>query len=202
MGEQLDVCRVDPTEGWRGLLTIPRVLEVREIDGVAHLHQAPTGRLVEHRAGHVRIDDAAERAVREVFDRRISGAAFELRLRVDRLGSAAVGVRVHVGNGSATSVELDGRRSMVRLDRSTSSPDPFHAAYPRAYEAPLRSTHLDGPVELRVVVDTSLVEVFAAGVSISALAFPPPSADRVELYADGHDGPVTFDVWSLTTDTR
>lgn len=58
----------------------------------------------------------------------------------------------------------------------------------------------DGPLELRVVVDRSSVEVFAPGgrPTLTALVFPDADAVGVEMSVEGGiGGPVALDLWSL-----
>lgn len=94
-------------------------------------------------------------------------------------------------------------RGWLRLDRSASSLDPATHATPRGGTIPV---HDDGRIRLRVLVDHSVLEIFANGWPLSARVYPTLStALRVEVAAPpgqpkASDGAVTlerFDVWRM-----
>jgi fructan beta-fructosidase len=186
-----------PTDGWRGAMSLPRSLGLDDIDGELHLVQAVAAEFDGLRGEHVRIDaESVEQAARELGEREIAGDVLELRVRPAPRDTGTIGLRLRVDDGVATTIEYDAERAVVRLDRSNSTTEPFHAEYPRRYEAPVPGGTV---TELHIVVDRSSIEVFADGVAITALIFPPRGAEGVELYSHGDDGgAISLDVWTLS----
>ncbi len=169
-----------PTAPWRGAATIARSLALREIEGRLRLVQRP-----------VLADLPAARPVPPGVDG--SGAATRLPdaalvrfdVRVPPGGEA--GTDLLVGAGAAGGNErtrvvvrnpADGGPPVLVVDRTRSGTVEVHPGFPVAVSAPLPGVvpDLDGAVTagVEVVVDTSSVEVFAAGgaTSVTALVFP------------------------------
>lgn len=97
----------------------------------------------------------------------------------------------------------DPDRGWMHLDRSTSSLDPTAHTTPRGGTIPIGD---DGHISLRVLVDNSVLEIFANGHPLSARVYPTLStAVRMEVAApadqpDAPDGAVVlarFDVWRM-----
>jgi levanase len=109
-----------------------------------------------------------------------------------------VGLSLRRGAGEETRVGYDAERGEVFLDRRRSGRVDFNPAFPGRYAGPLSPER--GRVRLRVLVDSSSVEVFANGGAtvISALVFPKPDSDGIALFADGGEpGEVALRVWRL-----
>jgi fructan beta-fructosidase len=185
-----------PTDRWRGALSLPRTVGLTDVDGELTLTQTPAVDLTAHRREYVRVEaGSVDEAAARLAMHDITGAVLEIRLRPDPGRTGTIGIGVHVGDDVATVIEYDAEHARVSLDRTRSTTEPFHADYPRRYEAVLPGGAL---TELHVVVDRSSVEVFADGVAVTALVFPPPDAVGIELYSsDVDDGAVTLDIWTL-----
>ena len=164
--------RVTPASVWRGAMALPRRLwlEPDAATGALVLGQAP--------AGPVEVALAA------------TGARFgpgpegtEPMLAADLRFEAAAGagpqwVRLVVGSGEWLEIGADADAGRVWVDRrhaGGAGAQPFHPAFPSLDEAPLPAGAGSAPpVEVRVLVDQSIVEVFAAGgrTVLTELWFP------------------------------
>ncbi|WP_306366948.1 glycoside hydrolase family 32 protein [Nocardiopsis sp. CC223A] len=179
-----------PTAPWRGAMTLPRRLELRTVDGRPRLFQNPVDRLTE-----VYGDPVLDRPRIPVTPHQGyalpsvgQGRAYQVEatLRPDR--AQEFGLRVHEGGGQAAVVGYDTRTEELFVDRTNSGNTGFHHAFPSRSAARLPLT--DGAVRLRVVVDTSSVEVYAADglVAFTELVFPDPAHTGLSLYALGGHG--------------
>ena len=71
------------------------------------------------------------------------------------------------------------------MDRTRSGQTGFHPAFPARHEAPLRIA--DGHCTVRLLVDTSSLEVFAQNgeTALTELIFPTAGTRRVSITTDG-----------------
>ena len=188
-----------PGDGWRGAMSLPRVVSLaRHGDGVA-LTQVPVAALERYRTDHRHLsaDDIAT-LTGMVEAAEPTGSTIDLELRMERGDADVVELRVRAGNDSAVSIRYSWADQVLRVDRSRSGDVGFHPAFADHFDAPL--TIDDGPLELRVVVDRSSVEVFGPGgrPTLTALVFPDADAVGVEMSVEGGiGGPVALDLWSL-----
>lgn len=158
-----------PTAPWRGVLSVPRELDLRAVGGRLRLVQRP-------------VPELAWTPVLAAED-----PAGELPVRGDRLRLDAVltGPGGLVVRGSADGREgtrVDWADGVLVLDRRTSGTVDLHPDFAAAYPAPLPA--VDGRVRLTVLVDRCSVEVFG-GVGetvLSAQVFPAADSDRVVAY--------------------
>jgi fructan beta-fructosidase len=98
---------------------------------------------------------------------------------------SAFTLQLHTGPGEATALVLDGVRARLTVDRTRSGKTDFHAKFSARHEAPLRIT--DGRVTLRLLVDTSSLEVFAQNgeTVLTELIFPTAAPRSLSLTNDG-----------------
>jgi len=172
-----DYARTTPASTWRGAMTVPRELRlVRDGDELA-LVQSPVRELDERR-----------RVVEEHTDLRLAAgepwqvveapAAYDLRLRSDPArGGRPVEVEVHSGAGEGTRVRWAPGASL-RVTRPVDALDGAGAVQ----EVALRA---DAVPDLRIVVDTCSVEVFADGgrVVLTDQVFPAPGVRGLSVRA-------------------
>jgi sucrose-6-phosphate hydrolase SacC (GH32 family) len=80
---------------------------------------------------------------------------------------------------------FDGARARLAVDRMRSGKTDFHAKFPARHEAPVRVA--DGRVTLRLLVDTSSLEVFAQNgeTVLTELIFPTAGPRRLSLTNSG-----------------
>lgn len=151
-----DYARVLPTraEGWQGAMTLPRVLALRDLDGLTTMVQQP-----------------AVEPCRAVAASSSEAGLLDLRLRRPHPTAAAWGARVTSGSEELATVTVtnDDQLTIVRLP-CTAVPDgtPFEG---------VRTARIEGGAtieELRVIVDRCSFEVFVNDGALYAatLVFP------------------------------
>jgi fructan beta-fructosidase len=192
-----------PGHGWRGAMSLPRIVSLANFDDGIALAQVPVTGLELYRSDHRRFaaDDVATLA-ELIESTHVTGTVMDLDLRAELGDAHVVGLVVRSGTDTGISIRYSAPDQMLRIDRSRSGETDFHPSFARHFDAPLSTDH--DPLELRVVVDRSSVEVFGPGgrPSVTALVFPEPEAVGVELFVEGGDGgPASLDLWSLDHDS-
>ncbi|MGZ8736253.1 MAG: glycoside hydrolase family 32 protein, partial [Nocardioides sp.] len=172
-----------PASTWRGAMTVPRDVSLRESDGGVVLAQQPVAELASR--GRVLVDrDDLVLSPGGRWDAGPVPAAYDLLLHLDpSAGATAVELEVHGGAGSATRVRYLPERGLLQVERATDGIAGTDLA--RVQEVPLDLP--DGPLDLRVVVDTCSVEVFAADgrVVLTNQVFPAPGSTGLTLGVAG-----------------
>lgn len=175
-----------PTLEWRGAMTVPREVGLAEtVDGL-RLTQRPVRELESRRRTLLRAA-GLELAPGVNPLAGFRGTALDLLLHVDTAKSTADEVRLAVrcGPTESTDIVLDLRAMTVAVDRFDSGPHPMHRRYAGPCLASLPRER--GGVDLRVLVDATSVELFAAGglVSTTVQIFPDPESNALGLEVTG-----------------
>ncbi len=189
---------ITPTEAWRGALTLPRDLRLVDRGGVPVLVQAPVDLAsldlgVLARAGRFDVDGAAD------LSGPVGGYPLDVTFRLAPGTWSRAGLRLFVGGGAgavagdafpvdpeagAVLVGYDRDRGEVFLDRSGALGTGVDTLFGGRFAA-ARPADVDGGITFRVIADRSSVEVFSGDVTITALVFPDPAADRMGLFTIG-----------------
>jgi sucrose-6-phosphate hydrolase SacC (GH32 family) len=184
--------RDTPTVGWRGAMTVPRALGLIDTADGIRLTQQPVAELDAHRVPLV--DFVALKVAGDSNPlAAVHGSALDVVAAIDLQRSTAKQLRlaVRVGPGESTEIVLDLANPSLSVDRVRSGRHLIHRSYagPRRAALDLADVILD----LRVLVDTTSVEVFAGGgiVAITEQIFPSPSSTGLVLEAV--DGTVFFE---------
>jgi fructan beta-fructosidase len=139
----------EPTSGWRGALSLPRELSLRRTPAGLRLVQRPVRELDTLRTGADPVRVAASTPL---------PAAAEFTLEVSTAGAEHAGLRLSNESGEEAVIGVAGSPLEAFVDRRRSRAAPL-AHYPGRHAGPVRA--VDGGVHLRVIVDRSMVEVFA-----------------------------------------
>ncbi|TQJ87948.1 glycoside hydrolase family 32 protein [Streptomyces sp. SLBN-31] len=135
-------------DGWAGVLTLPREITVAA-DGT--LHQRPAVELLALRGEHTLHAEGS--AHQESVELGGVGRAFDLTARLEATGAASL--RLLTGPDEYLDIRLDAAAGELVVDRDHASSDG------RAHRGSHRMPCPTGrPVDLRVVVDHSIAEVF------------------------------------------
>jgi len=175
-----------PATTWRGMLSIPRELGLtRDTDGQVRLTQRPVRELTRAHEPLLDLREPDLETARQHLDR-VHSAGLDVTLAVAFAseGEGHLELAVHLGPSGATRVGYDPVSGEVVVDRSRTggAPDPVAPSQHRSPPLTRRSE-----VELRLLVDTTSIEVFAdrGAVVLSVLAFPPQGATGLHLDVDG-----------------
>lgn len=177
-----DYARTTPASTWRGAMTLLRDVFLHRADGRVVLAQQPVRELDAHRRAVAEEHDLLLRPGAPWQPER-APSAYDLRLRVDPTGTATeVGVEVHRGPEGSTRVAYLPHEGLLRVVRAV---DGIEGAGPGGVQEVPLAVH--GELDLRLVVDTCSVEVFADGgrVVLTNQVFPAPGATGLRVYSDG-----------------
>jgi fructan beta-fructosidase len=162
----------EPTSPWRGALSLPRELTLRRTPAGFRLLQRPVRELTSLRTG--------------TMPERITAStplppAADIRLEVSTTGeSAEAGLRLSNEVGEDVLIGVGGSPLELFVDRRRSRAAPFHEDYAGRHAGPVRA--IDGRVHLRLIVDRSMVELFAndGETVVSDRLFPTQPFTRIE----------------------
>ncbi|QYR24113.1 glycoside hydrolase family 32 protein [Paenibacillus sp. sptzw28] len=186
-----------PTENWRGAMTIPRVLSLRnEAEGI-RLVQRPALELQRLRSGKRHWNNiliAAEHShAIEITDNRAEVVALFEPGDADQ-----VCIKLGTAGHGQTIIGYDAGNQTLFIDRSASGIIDFHPQFACRHEMKLQPDK--GLIRLHLFIDCSSVEVFAGdgnGV-MTDLIFPDAGCGTVELFAaNGHAKLVSLEVFNL-----
>jgi fructan beta-fructosidase len=188
-----------PTQPWRGQMTIPRRLQLRQSAQGLRLAQEPAETVQSIRGSHFawRGSDVTE-LNRALKGRTARGGSYELRCTIVPGAAREVGWKLLAADGKYTVVAHAADSGEVFVDRGPSGITDFSRDFPVRTSAPLGTG--GAPLEMTVLVDRSTVEVFAqrGQVALSNLIYPPAGADGIEFHGrGGKPGRISVDLWEL-----
>lgn len=167
-----------PGGEFRGSMTLPRRLTLRDRDGDLRLVQRP---VVAERPVTRRVTDA-------VVDSRLELPNTEPAVRIVaevEFGTAdRIGLDVRVGDGERTRIVADRSTATLAVDRTRSGVVDFHGAFAGIHSVVVPPTDV---LRLDVYVDEASVEVLAADgeVALTDQVFPSPESTGLAVLADG-----------------
>jgi sucrose-6-phosphate hydrolase SacC (GH32 family) len=185
-----------PTSPWRSSMTVARSLSLRRVGDAYRLLQKPVKELASIRrnsqtARVVSIDYAIgmlNEANAELIDIEFAMPASDA-LEISLMKS---------GSGRANLL-IDPANEKLSFDRRKFGATGFHSSFSEIHEAPLRA--IDGMVTVRLILDTSSVEILANGGEsvISDKMFPQPGPLRFGFSFKGEGAPPKFSSISVAT---
>ncbi len=208
------------TKGWNQTMSLPMRLSLAPADEVDRLRIEPAGDIESLRGEHQHVDATTLPANEEIVLEAVEGKTMEIAATIDPKGSQTVEVNVLRSPGAEEFTRITimkgrgfrhrefGRThalaqfysNTITLDNSRSSilPD-ARSRPPETAQFALRG---NDPVELRIFLDRSVVEVFVNGRQYAALRVYPGREDSVgvSLRAQGSDAELkSLDAWQLTS---
>ncbi len=191
--------RDKPTSPWRGAQSVARELRLKRFDKGLRIVQQPAGEIESLRGDSLSLRDLSVAAANRQIERAgFSGDTLELELVVAVGDARDVGVRLLQGGDEQTVVGFTASPAEAYIDRSESGRVDFHESFAGRHSA--RLTPADGHVRLRILVDRSVVEVFAGEgeVAITDRVFPSPTSTGLSLFERGGSARVvSLDTWKL-----
>jgi fructan beta-fructosidase len=188
-----------PTSPWRGQMTVPRRLQLRQGPEGLRLVQQPVEsiRKLRHRRFSWTGTNTADlnRALRA---HPAEGTSFETDATLPVGGKGETGWKLVGGDGTYTMVGYDPARHELFVDRTHSGATGFSPQFPARTAAPLPLVRES--LTLTILVDGSTLEVFAQGgqVAITNLFYPPAGPLAQEFFAsDGRRGRIGVERWDL-----
>jgi fructan beta-fructosidase len=164
-----------PTEPWRGCMSLPREISLVRRNGKLKLRQHPVTELDSLRGEPQRLDEGGSV--------HLGHPACDIVARFKPAKSGRTGIRLRSSSRAWTDIGYDSSYAMLYVDRRNSGQVDFHDLFGAVHTAPFRPG-ADGFVDLRIVVDSCSIEVFAddGTVVITDLIFP----DSLDLLVEFH----------------
>ena len=191
--------RDKPTSPWRGAQSVARELQLKRFDKGLRLVQQPAREIESLRGKSLSLRDlSVGEANRQIERAGFSGDTLEIQLVVTLGGAKDVGIRLLQGAGEETLVGFTAAPEEVYIDRSKSGKVDFHESFAGRHSARLEPAQ--SQIRLRILVDRSVVEVFAGEgeVAITDRVFPSPSSTGLSLFEEGGNARVvSLDAWQL-----
>jgi beta-fructofuranosidase/levanase len=176
---------VPTTQWWRGQQSEPRELSLRTVDGRPELFQTPLRELTTLRSGAPYHEQA--QAITGEHPLATTGTLLDIEATLRPQSASRFGLKVFKGaNGDETVIGYDTATGRVYIDRTKSgtAAAPLTGFY-GVHSAPL--TLRDGRLDLRILIDNSIVEVFANGGErvLTDLVYPAMGSDGLSVFAVG-----------------
>lgn len=172
--------RETPTLGWRGAMTIPRALSLREDGGKVRLCQQPVGELAQYLNQQTALPDLLLKPGGKV-EVKLDASVFELDVNIGQCDAEEFGIILQYTEGCQTVLSYSAAQGTLILKRDQSGETGFSDIF-----TDQQTTEALGTLRnLRILVDSCSVEVFANDglVSVTSLIFPGSHCQSVSLYA-------------------
>ena len=177
---------------WRGCFAVPRELSLgRTARGLA-LMQQPVAELRALSKEVLNVPSQTIPAGAAGYEVPFRGESYDLTLTLTPGTAKTLALNVLQSNAERTTLRYDVARQMLTLDRTQSGQVDFHPMFASSFETarvPLRN----GQLQLRLLIDKSVVEVFAQDgeTTLTDLVFPRQHTGRITLTAEGGTAQMT-----------
>ena len=174
-----DYAQSTPTGAWRGEQSVTRQLSLETVNGRLRLIQTPVSmaKLV------TKTTSIKPGAISGTKALAASGTSLQIDATLSPDTSNNFGIDVRVGSGQRTRIGYDTTTNELYVDRTASGDSSFSSAFAGIHRV---SLDLAGkPLTLKILVDSSSVEVFANNglVSITDLIYPTAASQGIDLFA-------------------
>jgi len=188
-----------PTAPWRGAMTLPRTLTLRDSGSGIRLLQAPAPAIRSLRGEKFTFSGSKPADLnRKIGAWQDLGTTYELEASISLGAAKKVTWRVLEGSGQYTLIGYDAVVHQLFVDRTHSGATDFNKDFPSRTVAPLNVAN--GELRLHVFVDRSSVEVFAADgeVAMTNLIFPNAESKGISVQFEGGDPKqLQIQLWNL-----
>lgn len=170
-----------PTEGWRSQMTLPRELELCEINGDYHLLQ----NVVREIESYFEIKE--ERTETIISER--EGNIFEvdanytkILLTLENLDANEYGFTIQHTDTQYTTITIDPKENQLCLNREKSGVIDFSDNFPKLQRVKLRESNR---IHLQLIIDSSSLELFIneGEQALTSLIYPDKACKRISLFA-------------------
>lgn len=173
-----------PSDGWRGMFSVPRELSLTvTTDGVRLVHK-PVPELETLRAKGLHWQNQTIRPGENLLAD-LSGDTFEIIVEFhDQPSANSFGLHVRKSAEEGTTIGYNSRSRRVFIDRTRSGQSAFNEEFAAVHSASLEPQN--GIVRLHLFMDRCSVEVFANNgiITLSGLIYPSPQNMGLELFTE------------------
>ncbi|KAJ0413009.1 glycosyl hydrolase [Aspergillus carlsbadensis] len=174
-----------PTNTWKGMLSLPRTLELHASGSQRYFVQMPVEELGTVASSLASIQNRTI-TPGETLLSSVHGTALDIQLTFSITTDAVLSLAVRKDGAQQTVIRYNRSNETLSVDRTATGDTSFDPAAGGIHSAPL-VPDASGVVRIRVLVDTCSVEVFGGQgeVVISNLIFPDEAADGLALQVSG-----------------
>ncbi|KAK2767679.1 hypothetical protein FQN54_003837 [Arachnomyces sp. PD_36] len=176
-----------PTNTWKGMLSFPRTLKLKQLDGKLHFLQQP---IAELEAAGTELANLANETLTsgDTLLSDIHSRALDISISAKLAAGSTLSLAVRKGEAEQTSISYAEASGELSVDRDESGDISYDPAAGGIHVATF-SPGGDGVTKLRVLVDECSVEVYGGEgqAVISNLIFPDTASDGLALTAEGGD---------------
>jgi sucrose-6-phosphate hydrolase SacC (GH32 family) len=183
------------TQWWRGQQSEPRELTLRTVNGRPEIFQTPLREFTK-----LRSDAPYRETSQSVADERAlgtTGTLLDIEATFRPQSASKFGLKVLTGaNGEETVIGYDVTTSRLYIDRTRSGTAAASiTGFYGVHSAPLSLR--DGKLDLRILIDNSIVEVFAEDGErvLTDLVYPAIGSNGLKVFAEG--GTMALDAISV-----
>jgi levanase len=186
-----------PTSPWQSTQSEPRELSLEMVDGEPQLVQKPVDELEilrhsPYKAKSLPLNNTSRQLG-------VTGKALDIELDLSVASADRAGIKVFTGDGEATAIGYDATSRELYVDRTRSGNVDFHPRFASVSRAPFDLPAKE-TLELRILVDHMLVEVFAGNGRrvFTETVFPGTGSEGIEVFAeDGRATVSDLTVWQM-----
>jgi fructan beta-fructosidase len=184
---------------WRGNFAVPRELSLRRTPAGVVLTQQPIAELRQGSKEAVSLKNKTIKAGTAGFEVPFRGESYDLELTVEPGKANLVTLNVLQSDAEKTVLRYDVAKQELTLDRTKSGNVAFNPGFAATLET-ARVPLQNGQLKLRLLVDKSVVEVFAQDgeTTLTDLVFPQQHSGRISLTADGDARIATLSLRNLS----
>ena len=177
---------------WRGNFAVPRELSLRRTPQGLALGQLPVSELRKLGKEVLSLKKLALKPGPAGYELPFRGEAYDLELTLTPGPAQLLTLNVLQSETERTALRYDVTRQELTLDRTQSGNVAFNPLFASTLET-VRVPLQNGQLQLRLLVDKSVVEVFAqhGETTLTDLVFPRQHAGRITLRAEGGTVQVT-----------
>jgi fructan beta-fructosidase len=182
-----------PTSPFKGAMSVPREIGLRATTNGYVLVQNPISLALLRANPFAKTNLTLTKSVPLDF----TGESYELETEI-RLGSAAkVGLKLLVSDGEESTLTYDVATKLLSFDRTKSGNVSFSDRFPSVESMPVELQN--GVLNLHILVDASVVEIFANGGQrvLTDLVFPTKHEGRIVVFAEGGAATVQMKIWEI-----
>ncbi|MGP7817412.1 glycoside hydrolase family 32 protein [Niallia sp. 01092] len=171
-----------PTEKWRGVMTLPRELQLVSTEEGIRLIQKPVAEIqkIKKERSYV-VKDALISSKPLPID--LNHSLLELNIEFESINSSKFGIELYYNEQEKTIIYYDTHKNILFVDRTESGESDFSDSFSTVQEAPLKNKH--NRVKLQLFIDISSIEVFAndGEAAITSLVYPKNEIKKAILFS-------------------
>jgi len=186
-----------PTNTYKGILSFPRTLQLKLVNGKIRFVQMPVSELDLASVPATSLTNQNLAPGQTVLDN-IHSRSYDIRMTFIPAVGSTLSLAVRKGGSQQTVIKYVQSSGQLSVDRTASGNTGYDPAAGGIHSASFQAAS-DGKVQLRVLVDESSIEVFGGQgeVVISDLIFPDVASDGLALTTSG--GSVLLESLDLRT---